>query len=111
MLVGQTLRSLAMAHAAESFSHIVATTKREDHQLVTTGVYAWSRHPSYAGFFYWALGTQVFLANPVSFAIFLIVLGRFFSNRIRHEEHFLRSFFPDYEAYARRTPTLLGYIP
>lgn len=110
ILFGQTLRSLAMVHAAENFSHIVATSKRDDHKLVTTGVYGYSRHPSYVGFFYWALGTQVLLSNPVSFVIFAAVLGQFFSSRIKYEEVHLRQFFPDYEAYARRVPTLLGFV-
>ena len=43
----------------------------------------WFRHPSYAGFFYWALGTQLVLQNPVSFTLYLIILWRFFSRRIR----------------------------
>lgn len=110
ILFGQTLRSLAMVHAAENFSHIVATSKRDDHKLVTTGVYGYSRHPSYVGFFYWALGTQVLLFNPVSFVVFAAVLGQFFSSRIKYEEVHLRQFFPDYEAYARRVPTLLGFV-
>lgn len=37
----------------------VAYKKLPSHQLVKTGIYAWSRHPSYAGFVWWALGTQV----------------------------------------------------
>lgn len=37
----------------------VAFNKLKEHQLVKTGIYAWSRHPSYAGFVWWALGTQV----------------------------------------------------
>ncbi len=51
--IGQLLRSMAMIHAHNNFSHIVADKKRTDHELVTTGVYAWTRHPSYVGFFYW----------------------------------------------------------
>ncbi len=43
----------------------------------------WFRHPSYAGFFYWALGTQLVLQNPVSFSFFLVVLWRFFHSRIK----------------------------
>lgn len=41
LLVGQALRSLAMIHASTNFSHALALTKREDHVLVTTGVYAY----------------------------------------------------------------------
>lgn len=42
-----------------------------------------ARHPSYLGFFYFGIGTQVMLANPVSSAVFAAILWRFFSERIR----------------------------
>lgn len=40
LIIGQTFRSLAMIHAARSFSHIVKAVKHDDHVLVTSGVYA-----------------------------------------------------------------------
>ena len=83
VVVGQVLRSTAMMHASTNFSHMVASRKRDEHRLVTDGVYAWFRHPSYAGFFYWALGTQLVLQNPISFVGFTVVLWRFFYTRIR----------------------------
>ncbi|CAN0453530.1 unnamed protein product, partial [Hapterophycus canaliculatus] len=33
--------------------------REESHQLVTSGVYRFLRHPSYFGWFWWSLGTQV----------------------------------------------------
>ena len=83
ILAGQLLRSFAMIHASTNFSHALAHTKREDHTLVTTGVYALARHPSYAGFFWWALGTQIFLGNPVATVGFAVLLTRFFAHRIQ----------------------------
>ena len=83
ILTGQLLRSFAMIHASTNFSHALAHTKREDHTLVTTGVYALARHPSYAGFFWWALGTQIFLGNPVATVGFAVLLTRFFAHRIQ----------------------------
>jgi protein-S-isoprenylcysteine O-methyltransferase len=50
-----------------------------------TGHNRWFRHPSYAGFFYWALGTQLVLQNPFSFLVYYVLLMRFFSSRIRGE--------------------------
>jgi protein-S-isoprenylcysteine O-methyltransferase len=41
IILGQTLRSLAMIHASTNFSHAVAFGKRKDHVLVTDGVYSY----------------------------------------------------------------------
>ena len=84
LVAGQAFRALAMVHA-NSFSHIVKAVKHDDHTLVTTGVYAYSRHPSYVGFFYWAIATQLLLGNIVSTLAFVFVLNRFFTARIESE--------------------------
>lgn len=84
VLMGQSFRSLAMIHASSNFSHQIALHKDPSHTLVTSGVYSLVRHPSYFGFFWWAVGLQVFLANPVSTVIFVGVLWRFFSERIKY---------------------------
>ena len=99
VFLGQFLRSAAMIKAATNFSHMVAFRRNVGHRLVTGGVYAlvvlfrtswpsnatsrWFRHPSYAGFFYWALGTQLVLQNSLSFCVYFVLLMRFFSSRIR----------------------------
>lgn len=106
MVVGQLARSLAMIHGATNFSHRIVQQKTQTHTLVTTGIYSWLRHPSYFGFFYWALGTQMLLFNPVGFAAFLAALWTFFNERITFEERFLVSFFgKDYEEYRNRVGT------
>src|SRR5947207_3052937 len=84
IVMGQFFRSVAMIEAASNFSHQIATEKRSTHTLVTSGVYALVRHPSYFGFFWWSVGTQVFLANPLSTVVFVAVLWRFFSQRIQY---------------------------
>jgi hypothetical protein len=56
-------------------------------RYVFTMTRRWSRHPSYAGFFYWALGTQLVLQNPLSFCVYSVLLMRFFSSRIRGEPY------------------------
>lgn len=111
ILFGQTLRSLAMVHASNNFSHLLAFEKRKDHQLVTTGVYAYTRHPSYVGFTYWALGTQVLLGNKVALVGFLGTLWLFFSRRIRAEEKALVEFFGDqYTTYRESVGSGLPFI-
>lgn len=56
---GEILRKLAMFTAKHNFNHIVQSEKNDNHELVTHGVYNLFRHPSYVGWFYWSLGTQV----------------------------------------------------
>lgn len=85
VVIGQTVRSLAMATAGTNFNHTVQTRKRGGHVLVTGGVYAWSRHPSYFGFFWWGLGTQIVLGNVVCLAGYALVLWNFFGSRIARE--------------------------
>ncbi|RPB02239.1 ICMT-domain-containing protein [Choiromyces venosus 120613-1] len=104
-------RSLAMVHAGTNFSHLVAYRKEEDHVLVKTGIYRYLRHPSYFGFFWWGLGTQIMLGNPVCFVGYMVVLWKFFSARVRGEEELLVDFFEDeYQEYRARTPTLIPFI-
>jgi protein-S-isoprenylcysteine O-methyltransferase len=81
--VGQVVRSVAMIQAGTNFNHVVQTSRSNSHQLVTSGIYGYLRHPSYFGFFWWGLGTQLVLGNPFSFTGYAAVLWRFFSRRIQ----------------------------
>lgn len=95
VICGQFLRTRAMAQAAQSFSHLVALKKKEDHVLVTNGIYSWVRHPSYAAYLLWAVGSQVMLCNPICTILFTGVLHGFFKRRIETEEEYLVKFFGD----------------
>ena len=103
-LVGFVTRSLAMVTAASNFSHLIEDDKRENHVLVTHGIYRWLRHPAYFGYFYWAVGTQALLANPVCLIAYTIATFLFFLRRIPFEEQLLLNFFGnDYRRYRQRT--------
>ncbi|KAF2497715.1 prenyl cysteine carboxyl methyltransferas-like protein Ste14 [Lophium mytilinum] len=111
MLVGQSVRSVAMAQAGTNFNHQVQSKRNEGHELVTTGLYKHFRHPSYFGFFWWGLGTQVVLGNAASLVGYAGVLWYFFSTRIRHEEKHLVEFFGDqYVDYRARTSVWIPFI-
>jgi protein-S-isoprenylcysteine O-methyltransferase len=58
-VAGEVFRKGAMLKAWENFTHLVREKKVEGHRLVTTGLYSLCRHPSYAGWFWWSIGTQV----------------------------------------------------
>jgi protein-S-isoprenylcysteine O-methyltransferase len=73
IISGEYLRKLAMYTAQQSFSHLIQDKPNSEHRLITHGIYGYYRHPSYVGWFWWACGTQVLLANPICFFIYLIV--------------------------------------
>lgn len=111
VLFGELLRKAAMLTAGSNFNHIVQNEKAETHRLVTSGVYSWSRHPSYVGWFYWSIGTQVILCNPICIVGYTMASWRFFRERIEEEEMTLIQFFgEDYELYKKMIPTRLPFI-
>jgi protein-S-isoprenylcysteine O-methyltransferase len=103
IIMGQTFRSVAMATGGKSFTHLVASEKTTHHVLVTHGIYKYFRHPSYFGWFWWSLGTQLLLGNPFCFVAYGVVAWNFFRQRIPIEEHHLSDFFPQYTEYKKQT--------
>lgn len=101
-----------MFSARHNFSHHIVDAKEHDHVLVTHGIYSIMRHPSYFGFYWWAVGVQLLLLNPICLGLSIFWLYRFFSDRIRYEEYTLLRFFGDeWNAYKAKTPTYLPLIP
>jgi protein-S-isoprenylcysteine O-methyltransferase len=104
IVIGQSTRALAMLTAGSNFSHIVRHTKARSHRLVTSGIYSILRHPSYFGYFWWAVGTQLMCGNRVFLVAYPLALFRFFDRRIRGEEELLVKFFgEEYVEYRART--------
>lgn len=104
VIVSQMIRSWAMITAGVSFNHIIQIRKKDNHALVTHGIYRFFRHPAYVGFFYWSIGTQLVLGNFLHFILFTIASWSFFQRRIPYEEESLCLLFPqEYPQYVART--------
>jgi protein-S-isoprenylcysteine O-methyltransferase len=111
ILIGQLSRSLAMLQAGPNFSHLIRHTKSPTHVLITTGVYSLLRHPSYFGFFWWGIGTQLVCGNTICLMGYAAVLWKFFSRRIEGEEGLLVKFFgQEYVEYRKRTRVGIPFI-
>ncbi|KAI8967818.1 Isoprenylcysteine carboxyl methyltransferase family-domain-containing protein [Mycotypha africana] len=111
VILGQSCRTIAMFSARHNFSHHIVDYKEKDHVLVQHGIYSIMRHPSYFGFYWWAIGVQVLLLNPICLVLFIYWLHRFFSERIAYEEHTLHRFFgQEWLQYKSKTSTLMPFI-
>jgi protein-S-isoprenylcysteine O-methyltransferase len=112
VVMGQAIRSLAMMTAGESFNHLIQTRRKSNHVLITHGIYAYFRHPSYVGFYYWSIGEQFILSNGVNAVVLAIVACAFFQRRIPYEEESLVVHFPnEYPQYVKRTWMGIPCIP
>lgn len=111
VVLAQCLRSAAMVTASESFNHYIQTKKHCNHTLVTHGVYSYLRHPSYTGFFFWSIGTQLVLGNIIHTIAYTIASWNFFHRRIAYEEESLCKLFPlEYPQYVATTCTGIPFV-
>jgi len=74
VIAGEILRKSGIITAKHNFTHRVQLEHRPEHSLVTTGIYSYMRHPGYAGWVLWAIGTQVMLCNPICAPLFTYVV-------------------------------------
>jgi protein-S-isoprenylcysteine O-methyltransferase Ste14 len=84
---------------------------REQHKLVTDGLYHYVRHPMYTAFFMWALAQALLLPNWIAGPAGLVGFGILFLLRVgREEAMMLESFGEEYRAYMARTARLIPHI-
>uniref|UniRef100_A0A7E4VQQ9 Protein-S-isoprenylcysteine O-methyltransferase n=1 Tax=Panagrellus redivivus TaxID=6233 RepID=A0A7E4VQQ9_PANRE len=109
---GDLIRKMAIWQAGAGFTHMVSYQKKKAHELVTSGIYSYARHPSYLGFFLFSVGTQIALNNVICAPVYAYVcIFEFFSDRIYEEERYLIEFFgPKYRRYQTSVPVGLPFI-
>jgi protein-S-isoprenylcysteine O-methyltransferase Ste14 len=78
-------------------------------ELTTTGLYAWVRHPIYTGVLLVVVGLVVGSGSLVTLVVGVLTVV-FFQVKARWEEHRLAEVYPDYPAYAARTPRFVPRI-
>lgn len=84
-------------------------TIKKDHELVQTGPYAITRHPIYTGILFGLIGSAVIVGEWRGLlAIILLLIGMHL--KLIKEENFMRTTFPGYDAYARKTKRLVPFI-
>lgn len=72
-LIGIVLRAGAEIQMGSNFTHLIRTEHVNSHELVTSGIYSLFRHPSYTGWFYYCVGSELILCNPICVLISALV--------------------------------------
>ncbi len=107
-VTGLVVAIVARRTLAENWSRAVAF--KEDHELITSGLYNYVRHPIYTGILLMILGTALFVGTAsagIGFLIMLVAIGF----KLRAEEELLSEHFPrEYPRYKSRTKALIPYV-
>lgn len=97
-----------LTHKALGRNWSVSLQLKDDHKLITHGVYAKVRHPMYTAFWLMALAQALLLPNFVAGFAGIVGFGTLYLLRVRQEEELmLKGFGPDYQAYMDRTGRVL----
>jgi protein-S-isoprenylcysteine O-methyltransferase Ste14 len=104
ILCGNALTLYVICHLGRCFS-VVPQARR----LVTGGPYALIRHPLYLAEEIMVVGSALFYWTPMSVTL-VAVHSLIQVRRMIYEEQVLRSAFPGYDEYARRTRRVLPWI-
>jgi len=106
-VLGTGLAILGRAYLGRNFG--MPASNNEDPELVTTGPYAFVRHPIYGGMLLAMLGSAI--GQSVLWLLPLIAYGPFFIRSARREEKLFSQRFPErYRAYEKRTKMLLPFV-
>jgi protein-S-isoprenylcysteine O-methyltransferase Ste14 len=84
---------------------------RDEHQLVTDGIFKSIRHPMYAAHILWAIANVMMLPNWLAGYAFLIFSAVQYLSRVKLEEQMMiEQFGEQYESYMQRTGRLMPRI-
>lgn len=106
-MIGITIRFLGLNEIGRFFSQRIEL--REKHQVVSTGIYRYIRHPLYLGSLVMAIGTVCYLVNPAAIALLTLLLIGIFSRIIREEAYLLENL-DGYTEYSKKTKRFLPGI-
>jgi protein-S-isoprenylcysteine O-methyltransferase Ste14 len=100
-----------MTHKALGKMWSVSLQLKQDHKLITTGIYRHLRHPMYSAFWLMAIAQALLLPNLLGGLAGLVGFGLLFALRIGPEERMMEEAFGDeYRAYRKRTWRIMPFV-
>ena len=111
LLAAVSLLMFQLTHQALGRNWSVSLDVREDHRLITDGVYRRVRHPMYSAFWLWAVAQALLLPNWVAGFSGIVGFGILFFGRVAREERMMLEAFGDsYREYMSRTWRVIPWI-
>jgi protein-S-isoprenylcysteine O-methyltransferase Ste14 len=103
-----SLRLFRITHKALGAMWSHSLDLRENHKLVTSGIYERLRHPMYSAFWLWALAQPFLLSNWLAGFSGIVGFGTLYFLRVGQEEAMMQERFGDeYRAYRERTSRII----
>lgn len=100
-----------LTHKALGRYWSVSLQMREDHRLISEGVYARIRHPMYTAFWLWGIAQAMLLPNWVAGFSGIVGFGALYALRVGPEEEMLvQTFGQEYRDYMARTGRLTPWF-
>ena len=100
-----------LTHRALGRNWSISLDVRENHELVTDGVYQTVRHPMYSAFWLWAIAQGLLLPNWFAGLAGLTGFGILYFGRVAREERMMLEIFgASYRAYMARTGRIFPSI-
>ena len=97
-----------VTHKALGAMWSVSLDLREDHKLVTSGIYEKVRHPMYSAFWLWAIAQPFLLSNWVAGFSGIVGFGTLYLLRVGREERMMEGEFgSQYQEYCQRTKRII----
>ena len=109
LAIGFALIVVGQLSLFRNYSSLLVIHK--DHQLITHGIYRFTRNPMYLGVLIFFIGgAPVYAASLYGFLTSLVLIP-IFLNRIRMEERMLADYFQDsFQKYKKTTKRLIPFI-
>jgi protein-S-isoprenylcysteine O-methyltransferase Ste14 len=107
LLIGLVIAFISIVKLGQNLTAL--PHPKDNAQLVTTGIYAFLRHPIYSALIFIGFGWALWNSSLLSLFIALI-LGIFLDLKSRREEHYLQKLFSEYVDYKKRVKKFVPFV-
>lgn len=84
---------------------------RQEHKLVTEGLFRHVRHPMYSSFWLWAVAQALLLPNWIAGLAGLVSISALYFRRVyREEQMMVETFGPEYRTYMAKTKRIIPWL-